>query len=71
LHPSPLKLDIIQGIIEIERNTNRKLEVETTREHNPIVQDRKKDKSGNFYLRNYELMPFFNYGMIPQTWENS
>ncbi len=27
-------------------------------------------KTGESYLRHYMLDPCFNYGMIPQTWEN-
>ena len=40
--------------------------------HNPISQDTKKNKFTNTkYLRYYKLVPFFNYGFIPQTWENN
>lgn len=63
--------DVFKGIIEITRNTTAKMEVETTTEFNPIVQDQKKDKTGKKVLRHYGLNPPFNYGMIPQTWENS
>ena len=48
------------------------MEVETDLVGNPIVQDQKKDKkTGEKYLRHYGLNPMFNYGMIPQTWENA
>lgn len=48
------------------------MEVETSREHNPIVQDMKLDKKlGKKVLRHYGLTPMFNYGMLPKTWENS
>jgi inorganic pyrophosphatase len=54
------------------RNTTPKLEVATDEEYNPVKQDTKKDKvTGERYLRHYMLNPCFNYGMIPQTWENS
>ena len=55
---------------EITRNTTAKMEVETTRKSNPIVQDTKKDKEGNRILRHYGMIPMFNYGCIPQTWED-
>lgn len=65
------ELDVFQGVIEITRNTTAKMEVETTRKSNPVVQDQKKDKkTGEKYLRHYGLLPMFNYGMIPQTWES-
>ena len=55
--------------MEITRGTTAKFEVETTRLNNPVVQDQKK-KDGVKVLRHYGLTPMFNYGMIPQTWEN-
>jgi len=59
-------------VIEIERATTMKMEVETTMQGNPIVQDQKKDKAtGELKLRHYALKTLFNYGQIPQTWENS
>lgn len=39
MKPEGSELDIFNGIIEITRNTSAKMEVETTSEHNPIVQD--------------------------------
>ena len=48
------------------------MEVATDEENNPVKQDVKKNKqTGERYLRHYMLNPCFNYGMIPQTWENS
>ena len=65
------ELDVFTGVIEITRNTTAKMEVETTRKSNPVVQDQKKDKkTGEKYLRHYGIEPVFNYGMVPQTWEN-
>jgi len=37
-------LDIYTGVIEIERGTTAKMEVETKQVRTPIVQDKKKDK---------------------------
>ena len=60
------ELDVVTGVIEITRMTTAKMEVETTRKSNPVVQDQKKDKkTGEKYLRHYGLLPMFNYGMIP------
>ena len=75
-HDIPLKeegaeLDVFNAVIEITRNTTAKMEVETTSKFNPIVQDQKKNAEGLKIPRNYGLIPGFNYGMIPQTWENS
>jgi 3'-phosphoadenosine 5'-phosphosulfate synthase len=56
---------IVNAIIEISKNTRPKMEVATKEEGNPIKQDMKKGK-----LRDYPLDIFWNYGMIPKTWEN-
>jgi len=65
-------LDIVQGLIEITRGTTAKMEVATTKPFNPIVQDLKKcpQGSGRLVLRNYGIETYFNYGCLPQTWEN-
>lgn len=66
------ELDVFNTIIEITRGTTEKMETETTMQHNPIVQDQKKDKkTGELKLRHYAIEPPFNYGMVPQTWENA
>lgn len=56
---------IVNAVIEITKNTRPKMEVATKESKNPIKQDMKKGK-----LRDYPLDIFWNYGMIPQTWEN-
>jgi inorganic pyrophosphatase len=59
-------------VIEIPQGTLKKLEISKTETHNPILQDTKKNKLINQeYLRYYKLVPTFNYGFIPQTWENN
>lgn len=50
---------------EIPKNTKAKMEVATKEKLNPIAQDIKKGK-----LRDYHGPIFWNYGCIPQTWEN-
>jgi len=57
--------NIVNAVIEISKNTRPKMEVATKEESNPIKQDMKKGK-----LRDYPLDIFWNYGMIPKTWEN-
>ena len=59
------KAGIVHAVIEITKNTRPKMEVATKESSNPIKQDMKKGK-----LRDYPLDIFWNYGMIPQTWEN-
>jgi inorganic pyrophosphatase len=39
MKPEDSELDVFNGVIEITRNTTAKMEVETTKEYNPIVQD--------------------------------
>jgi len=56
---------IVNAVIEISKNTRPKMEVATKEASNPIKQDMKKGK-----LRDYPLDIFWNYGMIPKTWEN-
>jgi len=51
---------------EIPRGSTAKMEVSTTTQHNPIAQDIKKGKLRHF---TYGDIPF-NYGCLPQTWED-
>lgn len=48
-----------------QRNTKAKMEVATKEASNPIAQDIKKGK-----LRDYHGPIFWNYGCLPQTWED-
>jgi len=52
-------------ITEIPKMTKAKMEIATKEEGNPIAQDMKKGK-----LRDYHGPIFWNYGCLPQTWEN-
>lgn len=55
-------------VIEIPNNTRAKYELSKEENKNPIKQDiDKKTKK----LRFYKIDPIFNYGFLPQTWENS
>lgn len=52
-------------VVEIPKMTKAKMEVATKEEQNPIAQDMKKGK-----LRDYHGPIFWNYGCLPQTWED-
>merc|ERR1712176_454673 len=52
-------------VVEIPKMTRAKMEVATKEEFNPIAQDIKKGK-----LRDYHGPIFWNYGCLPQTWED-
>lgn len=52
-------------VCEIPRGTSAKMEVATDEEGTPIKQDVKKGKLRHYY----ENIPY-NYGMLPQTWED-
>mmetsp|Transcript_1130 Transcript_1130/g.1570 ORF Transcript_1130/g.1570 Transcript_1130/m.1570 type:complete len:985 (-) Transcript_1130:332-3286(-) len=57
---------IVNMMVEIPMGRMEKLEVNKEEKHNPIKQDVKKNKP-----RYYKYgVPFFNYGMLPQTWED-
>ncbi|KAG9508382.1 Inorganic pyrophosphatase, partial [Fragariocoptes setiger] len=73
-HDIPLVADAIAGtynmIVEIPRWTTAKMEIATKEPFNPIKQDIKKGKLRfvqNRYARNGYI---WNYGALPQTWEN-
>jgi inorganic pyrophosphatase len=65
-HDIPLKGEKgYNMLVEIPKMTKAKMEVATKEEMNPIAQDVKKGK-----LRDYHGPIFWNYGCIPQTWED-
>jgi len=66
-HDIPLSAgdDSYNMVVEIPKMTKAKMEVSTKEASNPIAQDIKK---GN--LRDYHGPIFWNYGCIPQTWED-
>lgn len=64
--------DAFIGCFEISRLNISKMEVATSEEFNPIKQDTNKSRhTKQKQLRYYAKFPLFNYGMLPQTWENS
>ena len=54
--------------MEIPALTAAKLEVNKEVRGNPIMQDTNKDGSPRFFTYG---APFFNYGLLPQTWEDN
>jgi inorganic pyrophosphatase len=56
-------------IVEIPRKEKRKMEMAKEEVDNPLKQDYK-ISNGNKILRSYGIEPIFNYGFLPQTWEN-
>ncbi|KAJ1415982.1 inorganic pyrophosphatase [Ochromonadaceae sp. CCMP2298] len=65
-HDIPLRDgEYFNFITEIPKYTRAKYEVNTSEEGNPIAQDVKKGQ-----LRDYHGPIFWNYGCLPQTWED-
>jgi len=58
---------IINFIVEIPMYVTAKMEVNKDEPGNVIMQDVNKDGSARHYTYG---VPFFNYGLIPQTWED-
>lgn len=56
---------VFNAVFEIPKFTKPKMEVAIKENGNPIAQDVKKGK-----LRDYHGPIFWNYGMLPQTWED-
>lgn len=65
-HDIPLKGEKgYNMVVEIPKMTKAKMEIATKEESNPIAQDIKKG-----VLRDYHGPIFWNYGCLPQTWED-
>jgi inorganic pyrophosphatase len=67
-HDLPLEADApgeYWMVTEIPKMTKAKMEIATKEEKNPIAQDEKKGK-----LRDYHGPIYWNYGYLPQTWED-
>lgn len=59
--------NMINFITEIPMYVTAKMEVDKSANGNAIKQDKNKDGSPRYYTYG---TPFFNYGLIPQTWED-
>ncbi|KAK8942374.1 hypothetical protein KSP39_PZI009171 [Platanthera zijinensis] len=66
-HDIPLSLGdgVFNFVVEIPKNSSAKMEVATDEPFTPIKQDTKKGK-----LRYYPYNINWNYGLLPQTWED-
>nr|CEL67082.1 TPA: soluble inorganic pyrophosphatase, putative [Neospora caninum Liverpool] len=53
-------------VVEIPKNTRKKMEIQLDVPFTPIMQDLRKDGS----LREYASTLYWNYGAFPQTWED-
>ncbi len=58
---------VINMVTEIPMHMTAKMELNKELPHNPIMQDANDDGSTRYYTYG---TPFFNYGLIPQTWED-
>lgn len=69
IHPHPDQNDkfVIHMVTEIPMYYTAKMEIQKEKKGNPIAQDINKDGSPRYYTYG---TPFFNYGLIPQTWED-
>jgi 3'-phosphoadenosine 5'-phosphosulfate synthase len=65
--PSGQGENIINLVVEIPMFMTAKMEVQKGMKGNVITQDTNKDGSPRYYTYG---TPFFNYGLIPQTWED-
>ena len=68
-HDIPMKVTGKEGLVhfvcEIPKETKAKMEIALDEASNPVKQDTKKGK-----LRDYPYNINWNYGLIPQTWED-
>ena len=67
LRPSNDDETIIHLVTEIPMFMTAKMEVQKEKSGNPISQDTNDDGSLRYYTYG---TPFFNYGLLPQTWED-
>ncbi|KAF0711785.1 Aste57867_5043 [Aphanomyces stellatus] len=68
-HDIPLFVNatVVNFVVEIEKGRMEKMEVNKEIAFNPIKQDVTKTNHARYYMYG---VPFFNYGMLPQTWED-
>lgn len=71
LHPIDAKSNkeefVVYMVTEIPMYYTAKMELQKEVKGNPIAQDQNKDGSPRYYTYG---TPFFNYGLLPQTWED-
>jgi inorganic pyrophosphatase len=67
-----MEKDIITCGIEVPKENNRKFEIQKNTLYHPFMQDTKINAvTSNVELRYYPQYSLFNYGFIPQTWEQN
>jgi 3'-phosphoadenosine 5'-phosphosulfate synthase len=67
LHHNPNDKSVVNMVTEIPLYYTAKMEIQKELPNNPISQDTNKDGSSRYYTYG---TPFFNYGALPQTWED-
>lgn len=67
LRPNESDPQVINFVVEIPMFVTAKMEVNKEEYGNVIMQDVNKDGTARHYTYG---VPFFNYGLIPQTWED-
>ena len=67
LYPLASDRSVINMVTEIPLYYSAKMEIQKDLPNNPITQDKNKDGSSRYYTYG---TPFFNYGALPQTWED-
>ena len=67
MKPSGGESNVINFVTEIPLRMTAKMEVQKALPNNPISQDHNDDGSPRYYTYG---TPFFNYGFVPQTWED-
>jgi len=70
LHPAGQPSNICNMVVEVPRWTNAKMEIDTKAKMNPIKQDTKKGKLRFVHNCFPHHGYIWNYGAIPQTWED-
>ncbi len=67
LHTKKSDKTIVNMVVEIPKYMTAKMEMQKKLPGNPIAQDTNSDGSPRYYKYG---TPFFNYGFLPQTWED-
>lgn len=67
MKPSGYGEEVVNFVTEIPLRMTAKMEVQKAKKGNVISQDKNSDGSPRYYTYG---TPFFNYGFIPQTWED-
>ncbi|KAF8819170.1 type I inorganic pyrophosphatase PPase [Cardiosporidium cionae] len=71
-HEIPLHAEngLFHMIVEVPKFATAKMEITKSTAYNPIQQDKKHGYSSLLKLRHYPGPIYWNYGALPQTWED-